>query len=64
MLLIIKKRQKQLDDNEEVGLEVKAEKTKCTFVSRHRTTEQNRDIKAANKSLKNVGGGQRSNNWK
>jgi hypothetical protein len=40
--------------SKEVGLEVKAEKTKCVFASRHQTAEQNHYIKVANKSSENV----------
>jgi hypothetical protein len=40
--------------NKEVGLEIHVEKTKYMFLSRHQNVGQNRDIKIASKSFKNV----------
>jgi hypothetical protein len=37
-----------IDASKEVGLEVNAEKTKCTLLSRHQNAGQNHDIKTAN----------------
>jgi hypothetical protein len=42
-----------IDASKEVGLEIKAEKTKCMLLSRHHVG-QNRDIKIANRSFENV----------
>jgi hypothetical protein len=43
-----------IDPSKEVGLEVNAEKTKLTLLSRHQNAGQNHDIKIANRCFKNV----------
>jgi hypothetical protein len=43
-----------IDASKEVGLEVNAEKTKYTLLSRHKNVEQNQNVKKANRSLQNV----------
>jgi hypothetical protein len=43
-----------IDASKEVGLEAKAEKTKCMFLSRHQNAGQNHDIKIVNRSFKNM----------
>jgi hypothetical protein len=50
---IIKKNTETLIDNE-VGLEVNAEKTKYMLLSCHQNAEQNHDIKIANLSFENA----------
>jgi hypothetical protein len=40
--------------SKKVGLEVKVEKTRYMFVSRHQNAGQNQDIKIANRSVQNV----------
>jgi hypothetical protein len=42
------------DASKEVGLEVNTEKTKCMLLSHHQNSEQNHDIKVANKPFENV----------
>jgi hypothetical protein len=43
-----------IDASKEVGLEINVEKTKYMLLSRHQNAGQNRGIKIANRSLKNV----------
>jgi hypothetical protein len=43
-----------LDASKEVGLEIKAGKTKCMLLSRQQNVGQNRHIKIANGSFENV----------
>jgi hypothetical protein len=44
-----------VNSSREVGLEVKAGRTKCVFVSRHQTKRQNRNIKLGDKSYEKCG---------
>jgi hypothetical protein len=50
----VKKTQTLIDDSEEVGLEVDAEKIKYMLLSCHQNAEQNHNIKIANRSFENV----------
>jgi hypothetical protein len=43
-----------IDDSEEVGLEIKVEKTKYMLLSGHQNLGRNRDIEIANRSFGNV----------
>jgi hypothetical protein len=43
-----------LEGSRDVGLEINVEKTKCTIMSRHLNSEQNRNIRIANESFDNV----------
>jgi hypothetical protein len=43
-----------MDASKEVGLEIKAEKTKYMLLSRYQNVGQNRDIKMANRSFESV----------
>jgi hypothetical protein len=43
-----------IDAGKEVGLEINVEKTKYMLLSRHQNVGENRDIKTANRSFKNV----------
>jgi hypothetical protein len=43
-----------IDASKEVGLEINVDKTKYTLLSRHQNVGQNRDIKIAKRSFKNV----------
>jgi hypothetical protein len=43
-----------IDASMEVGLEINVDKTKYMLLSRHQNVGQNRDIKIANRSFKNV----------
>jgi hypothetical protein len=43
-----------IDASKVVGVEVNAEKTKCSLLSRHQNAGQNHDIKRANRSFENV----------
>jgi hypothetical protein len=45
---------KVIDASMEVGLEVKAEKTKYMLLSRHQNAGQNYDMKIANRSFENM----------
>jgi hypothetical protein len=43
-----------IDASKEVGLEVNAERTKCTLLPRHQNTGQNHDIKIANRLFEHL----------
>jgi hypothetical protein len=43
-----------LGASRDVGLEIKAEKTKCMIMSRHQNSGQNQNIRIANESFENV----------
>jgi hypothetical protein len=51
---INKKTETLTDTSMEVGLEVNAEKTKCTLLSCHQNAQQTHDIKTVNRSFENV----------
>jgi hypothetical protein len=52
---IVKKNTDTLTDaSKEIGLEVNAEKTKYTLLSRHQNAGQNHDIKISNNFFENV----------
>jgi hypothetical protein len=51
---IKKNTQALTDTSKEVGLEVNTEKTKYMLLSHHQNTEQNHDIKIANRFFENV----------
>jgi hypothetical protein len=50
----IKKNRNLIDASKQSGVQINVEKTKYTLLSRHQNAGQNRDIKIANRSLKNV----------
>jgi hypothetical protein len=52
--IIKKNTQTLIETSKEVVLEVNAEKTKCTLLSRYQNAGQNHDIKIANRSFENV----------
>jgi hypothetical protein len=54
ILRMKKKTETLIEDSKEVGLEINVEKTKYMLISRHQNVSQNRDIKIANRSFKNV----------
>jgi hypothetical protein len=49
-----KKKKTLIDSSKEVGVEIHEEKTKCMLLSPHQNSDQNRNIKVANRSSENV----------